>query len=85
MGEQGLLVGEQKVMAGKELVGLGEAEVAADEVGERAANHSRCRNHSLPGAISHFRTGETLGGQAAEGWERLRLRAVPAALAGQGS
>src|SRR5271165_7426273 len=36
MGEQGLLVGEQKVMAGIQLVGLGEAEGAADEVGERA-------------------------------------------------
>jgi hypothetical protein len=28
-------VGEQKVMAGIELVGLGEAEVAAEQVGER--------------------------------------------------
>jgi len=30
-------MGEQKVMAGIELVGLGEAQVAAEQVGERAS------------------------------------------------
>ena len=36
MAEQGLLVGEEKVMAGIELVGLGEAEVTAEQIGQRA-------------------------------------------------
>ena len=54
MAEQSLLVGEEKVMAGIELVGLGEAEVTAEQIGQRAlaVPDPRCRNHSLPGAIS---------------------------------
>jgi hypothetical protein len=55
MREQSLFVFEQHVVAGVELMRLGEAEVGAKQAAMALSRtHWRCNRHSLPGAMSRY-------------------------------